>query len=138
MLPTPKLDLLPVLPELILTGAAIVGLLYEALAPRPNGGTHLGIALVGLVAAAVASVALWNRTGAPTVLAGAIQADRFAVAARLIILPVAEMGLLYGAHYYGRSGDEPRGEFFPLVLFCTTGMTLIVAAADLIVAFLSL
>jgi NADH-quinone oxidoreductase subunit N len=138
VLPTPKLDLVPVLPELILAGAGIVGLLYEALAPRPNRETHLVLASVGLVAAAIASLALWNHTGTPTVLAGAIQADRFAVAARLIILPVAEMGLLYGTHYYGRSGDEPRGEFFPLVLFCTMGMTLIVAAADLIVVFLAL
>ena len=138
MLPTPKLDLVPVLPELILAGAAILGLLYEALAPRSTRGVHLGLASVGVAAAAVASVTLWNRTGSPTVLAGAIEADRFAVAARLIILAVTEMGLLYGTHYYGRSGDEARGEFSPLMLFCATGMTLIVAAADLIVVFLAL
>ncbi|MBI3649398.1 MAG: NADH-quinone oxidoreductase subunit NuoN [Actinobacteria bacterium] len=138
MLPTPKLDFLPVLPELILAGAGIVTLLYEALAPRASRATHLGLSLVGLAAAAGASIALWDRTGDPTVLAGAIQADRLAVVARVIIISVAAVGLLLGTHYYDRSGDERRGEFYPLVLFATTGMTLIVAAADLIVVFLAL
>ena len=48
------------------------------------------------------------------------------------------MGLLYGTHYFARSGDAFRGEFYPLVLFATAGMTLIAAAADLIVVFLAL
>src|SRR5439155_17266157 len=39
--PTPKLDFVPVLPELILCGAAIVTLLYEAVAPRPRSEAHL-------------------------------------------------------------------------------------------------
>jgi NADH-quinone oxidoreductase subunit N len=135
---TPSLDFFPVLPELILAGAGIVTLLYEALVPRPKAEAHLSLSLVGLGAAAGASIALWNRTGDPTVLAGAIQADRFAVVARLVIIAVAAVGLLYGTHYYGRSGDERRGEFYPLVLFATMGMTLITAAADLIVVFLAL
>jgi NADH-quinone oxidoreductase subunit N len=135
---TPALDLFPVLPELILAGAGILALLYQALAPRPKVEGHLALALAGLAAAAGASIALWDRTGDPTVLAGAIQADKFAVVARLVILAVAAVGLLYGAHYYDRSGDEARGEFYPLVLFATMGMTLITAAADLIVTFLAL
>jgi NADH-quinone oxidoreductase subunit N len=135
---TPALDFVPVLPELILAGAGILALLYEALVPRPKAEAHLSLSLVGLAAAAGASIALWSRTGDPTVLAGAIQADRFAVVARLVIIAVAAVGLLYGTHYYGRSGDERRGEFYPLVLFATMGMTLIVAAADLIVVFIAL
>ena len=138
MIHTPPLDFLPVLPELILAGVGILVLLYEALASRAKTEVHLAFSLVGLAAAAGASIALWSRTGEPTVLAGAIQADRFAVAARLMILAVAAVGLLFGTHYYGRSGDEQRGEFYPLVLFATLGMTLITAAADLIVVFLAL
>ncbi len=51
---------------------------------------------------------------------------------------VAAMGLLLGTHYFARSGDASAGEFYPLVLFATAGMTLITAAADLILVFLSL
>ena len=35
----------------------------------------------------------------------------------------AAIGLFYGYHYFERSG-ESRAEFFPLVLFATSGMTL--------------
>jgi NADH-quinone oxidoreductase subunit N len=53
-------------------------------------------------------------------------------------LAVAALGLLLGYQYFARSGDEQKGEFTPLLLFATSGMTLIVAAADLIVTFLAL
>ena len=138
MLPTPPLDFVPALPEVILTAVALLVLLYEALAPRASARVHLAASLAGLAGAAAASLAMWSRTGPSTVLAGAVQVDRFAVVARLIVLASAAMALMLGTHYYGRSGDEPRGEFFPLVLFATAGMTLIIAAADLIVVFLAL
>jgi NADH-quinone oxidoreductase subunit N len=72
------------------------------------------------------------------VLGGTVAADRFAVLARLLLLVVAALGLLLGYQYFARSGDEQKGEFTPLLLFATSGMTLIVAAADLIVTFLAL
>ena len=37
LMPTPKLVFAPILPELVLCGVAIVGLLYEAIARRPTG-----------------------------------------------------------------------------------------------------
>ena len=138
MIPTPKLVFQPILPELILAGVAMIGLLYEAIAKRSDRAVHLWISLAGLLAAAAASVLMWSWTGDATVMGGMVSADRFAVAGTLILLAVAAMGLLYGAHYFGRSGDEPRGEFYPLVLFATAGMVLIVAAANLIVTFLAL
>jgi NADH-quinone oxidoreductase subunit N len=138
VIPTPKLVFQPVLPELILAGVAMVGLLYEALSRRSDRSVHLFIGLAGLLAAAAASVVLWSWTGDAVVMGGMVNADRFAVAGRVILLVIAAMGLVYGAHYFGRSGDEPRGEFYPLVLFATAGMTLIVAAANLIVVFLAL
>ena len=99
---------------------------------------HLTIALAGIVAAAGASLLLWSWSGEPTVMGGMVAADRFSVLTRVVLLAVAAIGLLYGSHYFARSGDEWRGEFFPLVLFATMGMTLITASADLIMVFLSL
>jgi NADH-quinone oxidoreductase subunit N len=137
-LPTPELAFEPLLPELLLAGFAIVGLLYEAFAKRSESLVHLSIALVGVALAGATSLWLWDWDGAATVLAGTVAADRFAVLARLILLAVAALGLILGHQYFERSGDEPRGEFAPLILFATSGMTLIVAAADLIVVFLAL
>jgi NADH-quinone oxidoreductase subunit N len=137
-LPTPELVFEPLLPELALVVFAIVGLLYEAFARRPESLVHLAIGLVGIAVAGATSLWLWDWDGPATVLGDAIAADRFAVLARLLLLAVAALGLILGHQYFARSGDEPKGEFAPLLLFATSGMTLIVTSADLIVTFLAL
>ena len=75
MIPTPELVFRPILPELILVGFGIVGLLYEAFVRRSDRTVHLLIGLAGLAAAAAASIVLWNWTGAPTVMGGMVYAD---------------------------------------------------------------
>ena len=137
-LPTPELVFEPLLPELVLVVFAIAGLLYEAFAKRSGSIVHLSIGLVGVALAGATSLWLWDWDGPATVLGNTVAADRFAVLARLILLAVAALGLILGHQYFSRSGDEQRGEFTPLLLFATSGMTLIVASADLIVTFLAL
>jgi NADH-quinone oxidoreductase subunit N len=137
MIPTPVLQLEPIRPELILAGAAIVVLLLDALVPRTKPLTLLLVSLAGLAGAAASCLQLWHWKGPLTVLGGAVAVDRFTVVARLIIIGAAAMGALYGFLYFERAG-EFRAEFFPLLLFATTGMTLITAASDLIVIFLAL
>jgi len=135
---TPRLEFAPVMPELILCGTAIVGLLYEALASRSDRRWHLTLCLAGLVAAALATFPLWHWAGQATVMGGMVAVDRFSVVSRLVLLSIAAMTAIYATHYVARSGDEIRGELYPLLLFATVGMTLITAAADLIVVFLAL
>jgi NADH-quinone oxidoreductase subunit N len=137
-LATPKLVFRPILPELILAAAAMIGLLYEALVRRPDRAVHLAIGLGGIAASAAASLVLWDWTKDITVMGGMMNTDRFAVIGYLVLLAIAAMALLLGTHYFGRGGVEQKGEFTPLVLFATTGMMLIVGAADLIVVFLAL
>jgi NADH-quinone oxidoreductase subunit N len=134
---TPDLTFAPLLPELVLAVVGIAGMLYEAVARRPTRGTHLALGFIGVITAGAVTLLLWNWTGEPTVLAGTIAADRFSVVARLVLLAVAALGLVFGTHALGRGGTA-HGEFYPLVLFATMGMTLITAAADLIVVFLAL
>jgi NADH-quinone oxidoreductase subunit N len=134
---TPKIDLLPILPELILIGTGILVLLVGAIVKRVEPAALLVLSLAGVLGAAAASIVLWDWHGGLTVLAGAVAVDRFAVVARLIILTAAGIGLLYGHHYFERSG-EGKPELYPLVLFAASGMTLIAAASDLIVVFLAL
>jgi len=137
-MPTPQLVLQPVLPEMILCAAAIAGMLYEAFARRSERSIHLGIALVGVAAAAAAAYTLWNWTGAPFVLGDTVAADRFGALAAFVLLGAAAFGCLSYAHYAERDPEAYRGEFYPLVLFATAGMILIAAANDLIVVFLAL
>jgi len=138
MIRTPEIDLVPILPELVLCAAAIVGLLYEAFARRSDRRMHVLVAAIGLAGAAAISMLLWSHEGGQTALQGMVAVDRFSVVARVLLVAIAALALVYGAHYFARSGDEPRGEFYPLLLFATAGMTLITAANDLIVTFLAL
>jgi NADH-quinone oxidoreductase subunit N len=66
-----------------------------------------------------------------------VAVDRFALFFRLVILACALLSVLLGAHYLERTG-EGRGEYHALLLFAAAGMTLLAAAADLIVVFLAL
>jgi NADH-quinone oxidoreductase subunit N len=133
----PPVELGPIGPELVLAGAGVLVLLGGALVRRMQPRALLLASLAGLTGAAVVSVSLWRWRGHATVLGGMVQADRFAVVARLILLGVAALALVLGHHYFERLGED-RPEFYALVLFATLGMTLITAAADLILVFLAL
>jgi NADH-quinone oxidoreductase subunit N len=134
---TPAVELRPVLPELILVGMGIVLLLGVVISRRGEAAALLLLGLAGVVAAAAAAVGLWDWDGDLTVLGGAVAVDRFGVAVRLIILGVTAIGMVLGYHYFERSG-ETRSEFYPLMLFAASGMTLFAVSADLITAFLAL
>jgi NADH-quinone oxidoreductase subunit N len=137
----PPLQFQPVIPELILAGAAIAILLLDALRPKDDQRPLALLALAGIAAAAAYSLYLWDwvaRPDAPSqVLGGMVSADRFAVFFRLVLLGVAALSVPLSFHYLDRA-DEARGEYYSLLLFATAGMTLIAASADLIMVFLAL
>jgi NADH-quinone oxidoreductase subunit N len=135
---TPVFDAWTILPELFLGGFAIVGLLYEAFVRRSDRRLHLLIALVGTFAAGGASFVLWTYSGPPTAMGGMVNVDRFSVFGRILLLSITAFSLVLGTHYFSRDTTLYRGEFYPLMLFATMGMTLITAASDLIVVFLAL
>jgi NADH-quinone oxidoreductase subunit N len=136
-MPHPPLTFGPVAPELILVGVGIVLLLGEAIWRRVAHWMLAVGALVGIAAAGVYDATLWNYHGPATVLGGMVSVDRFAVFSRIVLLGVAAIGVLFGHHYFQRTG-EARGEFYPLLLFCTSGMTLIAASGNLLMVFLAL
>ena len=149
MLQAPPIVLGPILPEIIVAGAGIVILLVDAIWPSRDQRLAAGLSILGLAGAAAASVWIWLRIddlvagGRPEaaasapVLGGMVAGDKYSVFFRLVILASAAVAVLLGYHYLRRTG-EARGEFYALLLFATSGMTLLTAAADLIVVFLSL
>ena len=136
---TPELNLVPVLPELIVAGAAIVILLLDAARPARTQAPLIAFSVAGLLGAAVPLFRAWSVPAADglTALGGMVAVDRFAVFFRLIILAIALIGVLFSGHYLARTGER-RGEYYSLLLFATSGMMLLSAAADLIVVFLAL
>jgi NADH-quinone oxidoreductase subunit N len=136
---TPSVDLFPILPEIVLAGMAIVILVADAFRPIRDQPVLAGMALLGILGSGASVVWQWiaPTSDALTVLGGAIAVDRYALFFRLVILASAVIAVLFSAHYLARTG-EGRGEYYALLLFAASGMTLLAAAADLIVVFLAL
>ena len=136
---TPDLVLTPILPELVLTGMAMLILLVDAARPSRGGRAMAVLAAVGILAAGAVVIRQWQVPASEelTALGGMVAADRFALFFRLVILACAALGVLLGAHYLERTG-EGRGEYYALLLFSAAGMTLLASATDLIVVFLAL
>ena len=135
----PTLELLPVLPEIIVAGVALLILVMDAVRPS-RGHAHLvALSLAALLGAAAVLVRAWSSPPAEgiTALGGMVAVDRYAVFFRLVILAVAALALAYSAHYFARTG-EGRGEYYTLLLLAASGMMLLASAADLIVVFLAL
>ncbi len=129
-------DLAILLPEIVLSLAAMAGLLFavytskDAIAPALTWGTALLLAIMG------AYIAL---TGSGTRLAfdGMFVDDAFARFAKVTILFSAAAILLVGQDYMSKH-DLLRFEYPILVTLAVVGMMVMVSAGDLIVLYLGL
>ena len=136
-IPHPPLSFGPLAPELILIGVACLLMLLDALRPATPARLHAALAFLGIAAAAGDAIALWFWKGSPEVLGGMVAVDHFAVFFRLVLLANAALAVFLSQSYLEAAG-EWRGEYYPLLLFATAGMTLIASASDLILIFLAL
>jgi NADH-quinone oxidoreductase subunit N len=136
---TPELNLAPILPELVLVAVAMLILVVDAARPTRDQRLLAAAALLAVVGAAALVIRQWFVPAADelTVLGGMVAVDRYALFFRLVILGSAGLAIPFSAHYLRRIG-EGRGEFYALLLFATSGMTLLAASSDLITVFLAL
>lgn len=125
-------------PEVIVCLAAVVVMLVDAFG-RPTQRWITGtISLVGVVAAAVATILLWSRgTVATDAFNGMIVLDELRLGFTLIFLLVSGLTLLISTVWV--DGENlPAGEFHSLLLFATVGMMLMASGNDLVIVFLGL
>ncbi|GAB6196479.1 NADH-quinone oxidoreductase subunit NuoN [Lysobacter xanthus] len=128
-------DLLPLLPEMLLAGAAFFLLMVDLfLDERRRIVTHAA-AVVALVAAAV--LIATGTGGQGTVLGGMFVRDTAADVLKLAILVTSALSMLYLWPFL-RARDLYRGEVAVLVLFATVGMMLLVSAGSLVMVYLGL
>jgi NADH-quinone oxidoreductase subunit N len=133
----PAVALTPLLPVLIVLGAAALVLVLDLLPPR-DSKTHLGgIALIGVLGAMLATVARWVAGTEDRAFRDMILLDRYALFFDFVICYATALVIMLSMDYLGRIGGE-SGEYYSLVLFATAGMMLMASAGDLIVIFLSL
>jgi NADH-quinone oxidoreductase subunit N len=134
---TLPISAIALLPECILTGAAVLIMLIEAVLKPGASRKPLGwLAIAGAVAAGLAS---WYqlRLGVLTVFSGSIQVDPFSIFFHLLIAAIVVVTLLGSLDYFeGKAGHA--GEYYSLVLFGAVGMMLMTCSVELLMVFIGL
>ncbi len=131
--------LLSLLPELVLTGWALVLLLLVAWRHQTVRDLRIAgwLTLVALLSTAVATWWLWWHRAGVEGLAAMVAADDFRWVADWVFLGAAALTVLISFSYLERE-QLLAPEYYVLLVFGTLGMMLMAAGADLMVIFLGL
>src|SRR5262245_48533595 len=134
----PVIDWALIAPEVIVCAAAVLVMLVDAFVRPTQRWITGGVALVGLVAAAAASIWLWlHGTATSDAFNGMIVLDELRLGFTLVFLFVSALTLLISTVWV--HGEQlPAGEFHSLLLFATAGMMFMVSGNDLVIIFLGL
>ena len=125
-------------PALMLAATALAIFGYDMIRPDATSQRVIvAIALIGSVSATILAGALLLTGAGPELLfGGALIVDGFALFFALVVALVTTLVLLGAADYLGEG--RHRAEFYTLVLFAATGMTLMAAAQTLATVFVAL
>jgi NADH-quinone oxidoreductase subunit N len=128
----PLVDLRQILPELIVTGTAIVVVAWALFLPVPRQQPLRWLAAGGVVAALIATVVLG--TYGANVFAGMYARDALTQVLQATALVAALLALGLSGDYVARTRFD-GGEFYALVLFAALGAMLMAASTDLLMLF---
>jgi NADH-quinone oxidoreductase subunit N len=127
-------DFYYLLPELIVTGGALLLLAVDAVWPK-RAGLVLGLSLGTL---GLAAAALWPLSGAQVEVArGLVAVDSFALFFKVLFLVSAALTILLSSRYLSVEGMSP-GEYYFLVICTTLGMMFMAGGIDLVTLFIGL
>lgn len=116
------------LPELIVLGGAVVGLLFALFAPRRHQAWAAALALATLAVAAISTAALL-RSPERLTFAGTYAVDGVALWGKLVILATTAIVVALSVEWF--AGDPRHGEYYTLLLLSALGAQLMAGAADL-------
>ena len=129
-------DIQLLLPEVILAlWASLVLTVDLFIDTRRHRQPLLALALVGIVGAAIASVALLGQN--TTAFFGLVVVDDFSIFFKLIFLLAAGLVLLSSESFTERI-RENTAELYGLILFCTMGLMLMATTKELMSIYLAL
>jgi NADH-quinone oxidoreductase subunit N len=123
-----------VIPVICVALAGLVAMLAESFRVRGERMPIGGLAVIGLVGAAIASVLLWNRNATSF---GVVTADNFSLFVNLVLVAVGLLTIGFSSQTLERD-RVPAGEYYALILFSIVGMMLMVQATELLLLFLAL
>jgi len=128
-------DFYYILPEIVLTGGALLVLIADVLLPKQSRGALAWVALLAL-AATLASLVPFASTHVE-VAHGLMAVDGFAIFFKVVFLVAAGITVLMSVKYLETEGASP-GEYYFLVLCATLGMMVMAGGIDLITIFIGL
>jgi NADH-quinone oxidoreductase subunit N len=128
-------DLTAILPTLVLMAWGMGLLLATLIVPQKRRATIAWLGLVGLVAAFVACLLRWDRPVSG--FNDAVTLDNYGLFLSFIFTIAGTLTVLLSLRYLRDRGIE-RGEYYPLLLFSVSGMTLMSSVNDLTVLFIAL
>src|SRR5499425_1865788 len=127
-----------ILPEIIVCVAAVVVMLVDAFAHPLQRWITGGLSLIGLLAAAAATIWLWTSgQTAGDAFSHMIVLDELRLGFTLVFLLVSILTVLIST-VWAQGEQLPAGEFHSLLLFATVGMMFMASGADLVIVFLGL
>ncbi len=137
--PNPDVSLTLLLPEIIVSVAGVLVMLVDAFTRRTDRRWLTGgLALAGIIAAAVSCLWLWHMPpGLRSAYNGMIVLDWMRLSFTFVFLVVAALTVLLSMIWVEWE-RLPAGEFHALLLFATVGMMLMAAGGDLVIIFLGL
>jgi len=127
-------DFYYILPELVLTGGALLVLIADVLLPR--GNKALGWLTLLVIGATLGSLVPFTSTHVE-VAHGLLAVDRFALFFKIVFLGSAGITTLISMKYLEIEGVSP-GEYYFLILCSTLGMMVMASGIDLISIFIGL
>jgi NADH-quinone oxidoreductase subunit N len=128
-------DLLPLLPELVLVGAAFALLMLDLFVSERQRIIVHGLAGATLVG--VAGMFAFDVGGQGTVMNGMFVRDSMAEVLKMVVCAVSALALVYSWSYL-RERSLYKGEVAVLMLFSVAGMMLLISAGNLLVVYLGL
>jgi len=138
-LPFPLSDLWTLLPELFLTQASLILLVWAAWLPREKEGLIARLAL-GTIAETIVLLFVSAELAGPlprTACAGMFVLDRFSLFFKLLILLASAVTILFSLKFVGTS-PYPGGEYYGLILFSAVGMLFMASGIHLVSIYIAL
>jgi len=127
--------LLPVAPELLLAGGAMLLLMIGVFRGETTANAIDVAAVVLLII--VGSAVVWLPSGTLVTFGGSFVVDGFARFLKLLALAGSAIAIVMSPRYLAAEKQQ-RFEYSILILLSTTGMMMLISAADLIALYLGL
>lgn len=120
----------PVIPEIIMSCAAMLVLMFDLVVRKKEG-----LGAISILAAIIVGYSLYHASG--ETFSGMFIADRYSHFFKLIFITSLILCVLISIKYISIERTH-FGEYYSLMLFATTGMMLMASAGDLIILYLGL